>query len=735
MKICKKCGAKLADDALFCDYCGNKLGQEFIFCESCGEKNLSDALFCQKCGHKLTKDQEEVKVESPAQPEPTIELRENLNTKDTKNEKYFGKKSSKRSVKPIIFALIALLFIGGGGFFLFKNFSLQKSPDNFVCYQKNRIVYYSDFSKNAPFTLAKGLNEYTSMGDKLVFSSDGKFVVYGDNFDNDEIYSLYIRSTNFKKDDVEKIDSDVSLFELINNDKDVLYERDQDLYIYNISKSNKEKIDSDINYYRAESNGRLFYLTNDNRLYLKDPGKEKVKLASDVELFSYSEENPDKILFTSSDKDLYEISPGGDKQKVASDVFVFYFNQDGSYYYHTGDYDEDDNKMFYRPFGGESILVARDVDSINTIIYPDGKALAFAKSKDELYSKVIEESGAGKEVKKPTPPKYPYAYEFETDLEYEASYDKYLVEKDVYDQEYEAYRNSINNSNKIQMLSDTVKDYLDEYYFDLYYFDGKEAKKIGTAFNGMTFVGNQYSGVVLSPKENLTEKLKLSSLLNLDESEIYSKIQKEIMDIKYLSKGSLKKIGGNIEMNDIYGTGSGIIGNSDSICYFLTPKGDLYKFDSSASEIVPELYDSDVCGSPYLINDGKDIFYVKDADSRNNGDLYKNKEKLDSDVYAFSIDYLQDSNRLYYGKGNFEKSNSGELYYLENGKIQKVDDNVQSFTELNDKIYYLNDYNLKSMKGDLKVFSGGKSELIDKDVSDIIYPAIYSLYEDEEFGC
>lgn len=31
MKICKKCGAKNSDDALFCDYCGNKLGEEFVF--------------------------------------------------------------------------------------------------------------------------------------------------------------------------------------------------------------------------------------------------------------------------------------------------------------------------------------------------------------------------------------------------------------------------------------------------------------------------------------------------------------------------------------------------------------------------------------------------------------------------------------------------------------------------------------------------------------------------------
>ncbi|WP_071028002.1 zinc ribbon domain-containing protein [Peptoniphilus raoultii] len=102
MKICKNCGAQIADDAMFCDYCGQKFDEELVFCDSCGEKNSPDALFCEKCGHKLIKDAE-IRKAPVAAPNTPVHNR-------GKNEKYFGDKRSKRSAKPLIFTLLTLIF-------------------------------------------------------------------------------------------------------------------------------------------------------------------------------------------------------------------------------------------------------------------------------------------------------------------------------------------------------------------------------------------------------------------------------------------------------------------------------------------------------------------------------------------------------------------------------------------------------------------------------------------------
>lgn len=742
MKICKKCGAKNSDDALFCDYCGNKLGEEFVFCESCGEKNLSDALFCQKCGHKLIHE-DDLEKDKNHIPEKEIkdDTKENdpksdvKTIKDTKNDKYFSKKSSKKSAKPIIFAMILLLFVGGG-FFLFKNLSKPKNPNNFICYEKNDQLYFSDFSKNAPYFIANNYHENPYFDGVVEFSSDGEFMLYGDDYDEYDNFSLYKRYTNFKKDNLEKIDGEVSSFRLVNNDKDIIYNKDGSLYSYNLAKSKKEKIDSDVNdLYSISDNGRVLYRTNDNRFYVKELGKEKVKLASDVSEFTFDESNPDKIIFLNTNDTLYETTPSGEKQKVASNVFHYMLNKDASYYYFTGSYDGDNNKIYYKSFGGDSILVSKEVDQINTRIYPDGTALVFKKSHDDLYSKLIEEPGAGKEIKKPTPPKYPYAYDFDTYEEYQASYDEYLVEKDVYDVEYDAYRNYLNNSAKIQGLGDKVKEYLEKNYYDLYYFDGKESKNIGTAFNGLSYMDNNYNSVVYSPKETIDEKLNLSYLVDLDEYDIFNKLAKTTLDLKFINKGTVKKIGGDLESNEIYSEITPVMGNTENICYFLTSKNDFYKIDPNAEEIIPELYDSDVSGNPYILNNGKDLFYVKNPDSIGNGDLYHNKEKIDSDVYGFSLAGSINENRIFYGKGNFTKSSDGELFYFENGKTQKIDDNVQTFAERDDKIYYINDYSEKAMSGDLKVFSGNKSELIDTDVNYLLYPTSQMVDESDMTGC
>ncbi|WP_308533740.1 hypothetical protein [uncultured Peptoniphilus sp.] len=524
-------------------------------------------------------------------------------------------------------------------------------------------------------------------------------------------------------------------FVLTNNDNDLIYFKDGGLYSYNIFKAEKEKIDSDVSYtYTIEDNGRVVYITNDKRLYLKELGKEKVKLSNSAADYRYGASNPDDILFSDEDNILYEVTPGGERQKVASDVFSYKQNEDSSYYYFTGDYEAEDNKLFYKAFGREDILVAKDVRVDGTSFDTDGTALVFTNSNDDFYSKLIDDSESNKTIEEPKAPDYPSYYDYDSDEAYDAAYRKYQAEYEAYSDKLETYRSEKFAASNLEYIAENIKNIIDNNVYDLYYFNGKESVKIDTTLNSLYSLVSASTGIISSPKENVGEKVKLSSLVPLGESEILKKIQEEATNCKFIHKGISKPIGGSLDA-EILGSSLFAIGESENIFYFITDNKDLYKIDATASEITPQLYDSDVSASAFVLNNGKDLFYVKDVDNKDHGDLYHNKEKVDSDVYAYSISLSPNENRIFYGKDFSSKSFTRALYYFENGKSQKVDDNVYSYSELPDKIYYINDYSSKSSSGDLKVLKGSESELIDTDVNELVFPQTYYYDNADVGGC
>ena len=53
--VCRECGAKLPEDAMFCEKCGKSQQINETVCKQCGEIIPEDALFCKCCGAKNIK--------------------------------------------------------------------------------------------------------------------------------------------------------------------------------------------------------------------------------------------------------------------------------------------------------------------------------------------------------------------------------------------------------------------------------------------------------------------------------------------------------------------------------------------------------------------------------------------------------------------------------------------------------------------------------------------------------
>ena len=53
MKKCTRCGAEIADDALWCPKCGVNLSEENACCPRCGQPVNADDDFCGSCGYQL----------------------------------------------------------------------------------------------------------------------------------------------------------------------------------------------------------------------------------------------------------------------------------------------------------------------------------------------------------------------------------------------------------------------------------------------------------------------------------------------------------------------------------------------------------------------------------------------------------------------------------------------------------------------------------------------------------
>ncbi len=338
MLTCEKCQFQIEEGSKFCPECGCPIF-ETVFCPECGEKASTQFAFCQSCGAPF--------VDEPAtEPVPPC-------PNGTKHflylliEKYKKLASTKAMLAVCAVAVIVitgLVFIpsvvrgkGTPSLLYFKDGEVQltKLP------QMKPLELTSRLSDN---NLYWGLNSYYESNIFTFFtwfSEDQKYIYYPDRIEQDGTATYYYRNLNntTSADTAEKIDSEICLgfAQLSKDGTRFLYIKGPDRRLYFCNLKDKERLDSDVtNFYINDAGTYVVYVTTDGTIYemdLKGSKRDKIKIDSNAVIVETLNDLTE--VYYIKDGSLYCKQRGKERVKIASDVDSVVSIVDASNIYYT----------------------------------------------------------------------------------------------------------------------------------------------------------------------------------------------------------------------------------------------------------------------------------------------------------------------------------------------------------------------------------------------------------------
>ncbi len=651
--------------------------QGFIFCTRCGAQNEEGNQFCVSCGNSLFDSNE-----------------------GAKKQKEMEKKGSAGTVLKIVIPILAVIVLVVIGVFavgaLFKG---KSKASNGIVYMKDNDILGTGFSKIKPYTICDHYSEDTEttyIG--VQFSDDGKYIFYPEDIEYDGGFELHYRKASNKKGDGEKIDSDVRQFDVLKNNK-VVYRKDTDLYIADL-KGNKEKFAKSVSeYYISKDETKVLWKNDENDLYITPfKGLEKDKVAGDVySMYAYSD-NFDRIVYgeqdDTSDTVILHTVTKNNNTKVSSSVrnvnVVDIDGKTGIYYFKDGDsvkstlYDFIDDDMLE----ADSKMEEPDMDDYKKTKKVQG---FFGWTTTQTY----------------------------IDDEYYEKLDEYREKES---------RDSIRESLKNQELDTPLSD--------LYYYNAdkdssdKLAEGVVASTSDDIYTFGADCQFYTELDEDSLKLIKFSDLMKGDYYSAISGIEEKIGKGSKLYVASGKNTAEvDLDLSDV-GISNCALDTKNGQVYLLAvdPKedspteGDLYTVNYAKNLGKINKYDTSVSSIATVV-DG-DIYYLKDVDKKDNsGDLYKNKESIDHDVYQYRVIDAGDDGEIYYFKDYDESDYAGTFCKVSKNKSTVIADDVYSFRYYDSNhIALLTDHSAKHNTNDLKLYTGSKKlKDIDTDVTYILY--------------
>ncbi len=692
MTTCPTCNAQQEDGSRFCDQCGSPLPQS-VLCPVCGQEVSKEYVFCPGCGANVRADRTEPVIQEqkgedtlPGEPlstPPDPERLEKAGEGKEKQRKSLPKKWLALGIGGVAVVLLIIIL-------LVVVLHWNRKPDPSVFYIKDHELHFSWVDPVAPLAVTGNLSGGSMseeigqmLGGYIRMSQDGKWLFYPDRFSSgDTGYTVYRRNLKKQEEDPLKIDSEIIRYEIDPDGSKLYYLKgtDGDFYVHNMKE--KDKIDSNVKTFWLSSSGnKVVYVTTDGNLYAKEGNKESVKLDSDSE-----------VLFVSTD---------------LNDIFYY---KDGSLYRKSGSKDK--------------VKIDGDVSRVLRI-YPSGEAYYLKTEEEEIpLSDFLEDDLADLDaaLQQPVAPDIPYSYEYETWEEYMAAKDAYDIAYAAYEEEYNAYRAKQARDNLRQTVrEETITNTVET----LYYYNGKEASAVTDAYDGLLATNATAPILVYEKKIKANAgKLKISEATSYQD--VYTLAATSLSastECCVAVKGAETVLEQNKGRNFVFSP-------TQSALYFLDDYsdekgyGDLYLAAIHGTTVnKPVLYDSDVSYELDLIQldlEGR-VVYFKDV-KEGKGDLYINKERVDTDVWLESIQPVFGTKTYVFFTDWNENKKYGTLKIYNGKKTSKIADDVHSFWGIDEKhVVYLLEYSASRSKGDAYLYDGSsKKTLVDNDVLTII---------------
>lgn len=709
MKICPVCGKELDDAVKFCMKCGADLrvapAEETAPVTEetapAAEAPVAEEVASTQAVTPEAEPQTPAEESAPAEDAASKQTYEDISSgkalsdeapkKETSKEKKAPAKGKKKGKKGLFIglgvglgaillgavAIILAVAIAVGAIFIFA----PKAPEDYLLYYKDGELYYSDF-KVDPVCITQRLvdggvedvdeflyEESYSIDSFIQITADRSKIFFVDRFDPEEgnAVTIYYRDLKDPESPAEKLDSGINLFVISEKGDRVVYCKDGDLYLHDLTE--RIKLESDVKCFASDAKcEKLVYVDDNGGLYAKIGEEEAEKLDSGV-VSLYGTEKLDVIYYTKEDG-FFKCNKLSEKEKICSGkISVDYVYETGEVYYFETVEEEIPLKNFV-----EDDLAAAD-SAMKEPIRPDFDAFY-----DNYYD-------------------FWDAYDA-----YNEAYDEYLADYELY--EDKIYRDSLRELIGEEIFFNEEKT--------LYYYDGKKTEKLAENFDWSRANDTDEAIIVYGTNDmSKVGKIKFSEID--DTYEIRSFISEErdktlSTFIAFKNKATELSVDGGIQFK--------ISPDGKKLWYISdleenSEVGELYQMDISGGKVgKASLYDSDVGAYYGLVLYEENCLYFKDCEDWV-GTLCMNKQEIDYDVYAFTLTYDKDYNTFYYITDWDEEEQRGTLKSYDGEKKKLADDVIDFTLTPNGKLIYLSNYDIDYYSGELWVYDGKEAEMLD----------------------